>query len=209
METQSRPCGGHQAHNPLAVRHSRAQVARYGRCVILASMFRKRTAPTIEPGASELQSFASSAIVRRHRLCPSQLHSRQHGRVIAARRRDGGQQFVIPLPGVGSQRLAGEHHTGEPDAVGMNSARIAAEEVSTFALHAMPEMHRPDRIARGKSAAAANFGLECSGVGSEGSQGSAVIRVSREEQEAVTHILRLLSRSMAGREQDAGWAATR
>ena len=91
----------------------------------------------------------------------------------------------------------------------MNSARIAAEEVSTFALHAMPEMHRPYRIARGKSAAAANFGLECSGVGSEGSQGSAVIRVSREEQEAVTHILRLLSRSMAGREQDAGWAATR
>ena len=91
----------------------------------------------------------------------------------------------------------------------MKSARIAAEEVSTFVLHAMPEMHRPGRITRGKSAAAANFGLECSGVGSEGSQGSAVIRVSREEQEAVMHILRSLSRSMAGREQDAGWAATR
>ena len=92
----------------------------------------------------------------------------------------------------------------------MKSARIAAEEVSTFVLHAMPEMHRSGRITRGKSAAAANFGLECSGVGSESSQGSAVIRVSREAQEAVTHIpFGCLSRSIAGREQDAGWAATR
>ena len=66
----------------------------------------------------------------------------------------------------------------------------------------MPEMHGPRGIARGKSPAAANFGLECSGVGSEGSQGSAVIRVSREEQEAVTHILRLF-------EQVNGWARAR
>ena len=86
----------------------------------------------------------------------------------------------------------------------MKSARIAAEEVSTFVLHAMPEMHRPGRITRGKSAAAANFGLECSGVGSEGSQGSAVIRVSREEQEAVTHILRSLSSQWPGASKTRG-----
>ena len=52
-------------------------------------------------------------------------------------------------------------------------------------------------------------GWSAAALGLKLSQGSAVIRVSREEQEAVMHILRLLSRSMAGREQDAGWAATR
>ena len=157
---------------------------------VLASMFRKRTAPTVEPGASELQSFASRDL-RRHRLCPSQLHSRQHGRVIAARRRDGGQQFVILLPGVGSQRLAGEHHTRRTgrrwNELGSHRRRGSVDvRIACDAIDAQVVQDCTRKVSR-----RSEFRVGMQRRGSEGSQGCAVIRVSREEQEAVTHILRL------------------